>query len=370
VLLHSIERVLELPSVVEVVIALPLRYLTPARRLLDTQDWSVPVRCVHGGIERQDSVRKAVLQLRCNPNLILVHDAVRPLCDLETMQRVAEAAWRTGGAVPGLHPTETIQRVSSDGRILKTPPRDELYAIQTPQCFHASILSAALERAHREGFRGTDESSIVRWAGRPVVVVPGSSANIKITRPIDFEIAERLLPGRSAEGETVFRIGHGIDYHRLEEGRTLILGGVDIPFDKGLSGHSDADVLTHAVADALLGAAGLGDIGQHFPDTDPAHKGRSSLEFLAEIRGLLRDLGWIIQNVDATILAQRPRLAPFYRDMRKKIARSLGVPAEQISVKASTTELMNAEGRGEGISAHAVALLQKLRATSVRSGKD
>ena len=169
----------------------------------------------------------------------MVHDAVRPVCDRDTMRRVLDAAWETGAAVPGLPATETIQRVSRKGRVLATPPREELFAIQTPQAFHAGILRSALDRAGAAGFVGTDESSVVRWAGHPVVVVPGSPDNIKITRPMDLEIAERLISGSSRKedgadmSESTLRVGQGIDFHRLVEGRKLILGGVEIPFERG-----------------------------------------------------------------------------------------------------------------------------------------
>jgi 2-C-methyl-D-erythritol 4-phosphate cytidylyltransferase/2-C-methyl-D-erythritol 2,4-cyclodiphosphate synthase len=279
------------------------------------------------------------------------------------MLRVLDAAWKRGAAVPGLPATETIQRVSRSGRVLSTPPRQEFYAIQTPQAFHAGILRSALERAREAGFLGTDESTVVRWAGHQVVVVAGSPDNIKITRPLDLEIAERLLSGRPRENRVAdrsiseVRIGQGIDYHRLVEGRKLILGGVDIPFERGLEGHSDADALSHAVCDALLGAAGLGDIGQHFPDRDPFNRGRSSLEFLREVRAKIEGAGWAIRNVDATLLVQRPRMAPHAAAMRRNIAEALGLGPAQVNIKATTTEGMNAEGRGEGISAQAVALI-------------
>ena len=230
------------------------------------------------GVERTDS----------GADIILVHDAVRPFCDIETIKRVVDAAWRKGGAVPALPATETIQRVSRGGRVLRTPPREELYAIQTPQCFRAAVLRGALEKAEAAGFLGTDESSVVRWAGHPVVVVPGSPENIKITRRVDLLLGEALLSaGRSAAGQEndlMIRIGQGTDYHRLVAGRKLVLGGVEIPYEMGLEGHSDADALSHAICDALLGAAALGDIGRHFPDSDPAHRNRSSLEFLREVR--------------------------------------------------------------------------------------
>ena len=214
------------------------------------------------------------------------------------MRRVLEAAWIKGAAVPGLPATETIQRVSRKGRILATPPREELFAIQTPQAFHAAILRSSLERAYEEGFLGTDESSVVRWAGHPVVVVPGSPDNIKVTRPLDLEIAELLiekrLRGKNGIGmkDAKLRIGQGVAYHRLVEGRKLLIGGVDIPFDRGLEGHSDADVLIHALCDALLGAAGLPDIGVLFPNTAARHRQRNSLEFLQEVSRRLRRRGF------------------------------------------------------------------------------
>jgi len=248
-----------------------------------------------------------------------------------------------------------------------TPPRDELYAIQTPQGFRAGILRDALERAEREGFKGTDESSVVRWAGGAVAVVQGSPDNLKITSPLDLEIARMIASGRRLrraakekpeQRESKIRIGHGIDYHRLVAGRKMILGGVEIPFAKGLAGHSDADALSHAICDALLGGAALGDIGKHFPDTDPANRGRSSLEFLRAVRARVEQEGWKIRNLDATLLVQEPRLAPFMAAMKSNIATCLGLSPEDVSIKATTTEGLNAEGRGQGISAHAVALLE------------
>ena len=316
---------------------------------------------VRGGPTRQESVRNALMHARPDADLILVHDAVRPLCETELMRSVLTAAWQHGAAVPAVPATETIQRVSARGRILATPPREELFAIQTPQCFRSGLLRAALERAHRAGFLGTDESSVVRWAGHPVAAVPGTSTNIKITHPLDLSIAELIIgpPAAVPTERIMIRTGLGIDYHRLVEGRRLVLGGVVIPFEKGLEGHSDADVLTHAICDALLGAAALGDIGQHFPDTDPVHRGRPSLEFLSEVRAMLTRDGWQARNIDAVLVAQRPKLASFMPDMRRKIAACLGLPTEAVSIKATTTEGMNAEGCGEGISAHAVALVER-----------
>jgi 2-C-methyl-D-erythritol 4-phosphate cytidylyltransferase / 2-C-methyl-D-erythritol 2,4-cyclodiphosphate synthase len=365
ILLHTIERILSIEEIIQIVIALPPEHIPAAEAILRRQPLRVEARCIAGGATRQDSVRNGTMHICGDADVIMVHDAVRPVCDREMMLRVLNAAWKKGAAVPGLPATETIQRVSRRGRVLSTPPRQELYAIQTPQAFHAGILKSALDRAHAAGFLGTDESSVVRWAGHPVLVVPGSPNNIKITRPMDLALAEMLLskdPRKATVPElskSIFHIGQGIDYHRLVEGRKLILGGVAIPFEKGLEGHSDADALSHAVCDALLGAAGLGDIGRHFPDTDPAHRGRSSLEFLREVRARIEADGWAIQNVDATLLLQRPKVAPYALSMRQNIAESLGLNVSAVNIKATTTEEMNAEGRGEGISAQAVALLYK-----------
>jgi 2-C-methyl-D-erythritol 4-phosphate cytidylyltransferase/2-C-methyl-D-erythritol 2,4-cyclodiphosphate synthase len=367
ILLHAVESLLRLENIVQVVIALPAGQINRARKLIRQREWTVPVKCVRGGATRQESVRLALNRSSPQADLVLVHDAVRPLCDRETMQRVVDAAWRVGGAIPALPATETIQRVSRGGRVLATPPREELHAVQTPQGFHASILRSALERARKAHFEGTDESSVARWAGHSVAVVPGSPGNIKITRPMDLKVAELLLaermhqgaPERRAEGAPMMHIGHGMDYHRLVEGRKLILGGVEIPFEKGLEGHSDADALSHAICDALLGAAAMGDVGRHFPDYDPANRNRPSLEFLRAVRQRIEKAAWTIRNVDATILAQRPKLAPFMEAMRRNIAEALGIELERVSIKATTTEGMNAEGRVEGMSAHAVALLER-----------
>lgn len=360
ILLHTVERLAELDEVSLIVIALPPEHIQMAESILNRRPLPAEIKCVAGGPNRQESVRCGVAAVGPDQEFIMVHDAVRPVCDRDLVLRVLEAAARHGAAVPGLQATETIQRVSRTGRVLKTPPREELYAIQTPQAFRAEILRSSLEKAHAAGFLGTDESSVVRWAGHAVVVTPGSSENLKITRPIDLEIAARLIAGNPEHGMdmTKLRVGQGIDYHQLVEGRTLILGGVEIPFEKGLEGHSDADALLHAICDALLGAAALGDIGRHFPDTDPANRNRPSLEFLRDVRAKVEAAGWLTENIDATLLAQRPRLAPYMDGMKRNIAETLGLDPGAVNIKATTTEGMNAEGRGEGISAHAIALVR------------
>lgn len=363
VLLRTLDNILSVAAVSQVVVALPAEHMPGARALLEGRPARVPIDLVAGGDSRQESVRRGVVAVRPEIDVIMVHDAARPLCRPDVIARILESAWSRGSAVAGIPATETIQRVSRTGRVLATPPRRELVAVQTPQAFHGGILRSALERAAAEGFAGSDESSIVRWAGYPVFVVEGSPDNIKITRPADLKLAEILLRGEegAAMAASGMRIGHGIDYHRLVEGRSLILGGVAVPFEKGLEGHSDADVLAHAICDALLGAAALGDIGRHFPDTDPANRGRSSMEFLGEVLARIRAEGWTVVNVDATLLAQRPKLAPYMQAMRRNIAGALQIGAGGVNIKATTTEGLNAEGRGEGISAQATALLGRCR---------
>ena len=358
ILLHTVETIAALKAVTQIVIALPSEHIARAEAALADRSLRIRPECIAGGPNRQASVKNGCARVRQDVDVILVHDAVRPLCPCEVMEHALATAWEKGAAVPGLQATETIQRVSRKGRVLRTPPREELYAIQTPQAFKAGLLRESLGRAETEGFLGTDESSVVRWAGHPVTVVPGSSDNIKITRPLDMEIA-RLLFSRRETGKQPpdISIGHGIDYHRLVERRKLILGGVEIPFEKGLEGHSDADALLHAVCDALLGAAGLGDIGRHFPDTDPAYKGRDSLYFLNEVGKKIEAAGWVVGNIDATLLLQRPKIAPYADKMRLNIAKTLDLDIKRVNVKATTTEGMNAEGRGEGVSVQAVALL-------------
>ncbi|MBQ7454905.1 MAG: 2-C-methyl-D-erythritol 2,4-cyclodiphosphate synthase, partial [Clostridia bacterium] len=228
-----------------------------------------------------------------------------------------------------------------------TPDRSVLRAVQTPQGFSRALL----ERAHREiTDRCTDDAALVSRLGVPVRLVSGSPRNIKLTAKEDLAMAEFYLGGR-------LRVGHGYDAHRLVEGRKLILGGVDIPYEKGLLGHSDADVLLHAIMDALLGAAALGDIGKHFPPSDASYKDISSVQLLEKTAALLTEAGFSVQNVDATVVAQRPKLAPYLTQMRQNIADALKIDVSAISVKATTTEGMGFEGRGEGISAHAVALV-------------
>jgi len=307
-----------------------------------------------GGAERQDSVWAGLTKLGSDTELVAVHDGARPLLSLEVFLRLLEAAGQWGAAIPGVASKDTIKVVDQEGLVISTPDRSTLFAIQTPQVFRYDQLLAAYRQAYQDGFRGTDDASLFeRYIGR-VRVVEGDFNNLKITTPGDLVLVEALL----GQGEARMRIGTGYDVHRLVEGRKLILGGVEVPFTKGLLGHSDADVLLHAICDALLGAAALGDIGRHFPDTADKYKDIDSRILLRQVGQLLQKKGFSIVNIDSTIVAQQPKLASFIPAMAANIATSLEVSPELISVKATTTEGLGFEGRGEGISAQAVALIK------------
>ena len=302
-----------------------------------------PTVVVHGGATRADSVRAGLAE--AEGKLVAIHDAARPFVSGEVITRTLEAAWECGAAAPAVAVKDTI-KIASRGVVLNTPDRNTLYAVQTPQCFWRERYLEALDRVQGETASAvTDDCSLFEMAGFPVHLVEGEYANTKITTKEDLK------------GETSMRIGHGYDVHRLVEGRKLILGGVEIPYEKGLLGHSDADVLLHAISDALLGAAALGDIGKHFPDTDPRYKGADSLELLRQVGVMLREAGYTVGNIDSTILCQAPKLASHIPAMRQNIASALGIDAGAVSVKATTEEKLGFTGSGEGIAAHAVALI-------------
>ena len=317
-----------------------------------------PVQIVAGGATRAESAKNGVLA--AHGELVAVHDAARPFVSPAVIAAVLEAAARCGAAAPAVPVKDTIkQAVPGDGKtvpeaclVRSTPDRSTLYAVQTPQCFDRTQYLAALQELDAEKARlVTDDCSLFELTGRPVQLTQGDYANLKITTRED-------LPRPVQKEETRMRIGHGYDVHRLVEGRKLILGGVEIPFEKGLLGHSDADVLAHAVMDAVLGAAALGDIGQHFPDNDPAYAGADSLELARHVARILSEHGYRVENIDATILCQRPKLAPHIPAMRANLAAAFGLPVDAVSVKATTEEHLGFTGEGLGIAAHAVALIE------------
>lgn len=304
-----------------------------------------PCTVVQGGATRADSVRNGLAAAK--GQLVAIHDAARPFASEEVITSALQAAARTGAAAPAVPVKDTIKVADKDGKVVTTPDRATLYAVQTPQCFDRALYLQALEAVSGEkASLVTDDCSLFELAGLPVTLTAGDYANLKITTKEDLQ------------KENTMRIGHGYDVHRLVEDRKLILGGVEVPYEKGLLGHSDADVLLHAVMDAVLGAAALGDIGQHFPDTDPAYKGADSLALTREVAKIIAAHGYKVGNIDATILCQRPKLAPHIPAMRQNIADAFGLPLDAVSVKATTEEHLGFTGEGLGIAAHAVALIE------------
>jgi 2-C-methyl-D-erythritol 4-phosphate cytidylyltransferase/2-C-methyl-D-erythritol 2,4-cyclodiphosphate synthase len=336
----------------DVVVALPeeLAAVPPA----GLAGGAKPLEIVVGGARRRDSVEYAFRRVAGRADIVVIHDAARPFVTRETIARTVAAAAEFGAAIAAIPAHDTVKRAGADRVITATLPREEIFLAQTPQAFRTAVLKDALAIAGE----ATDEAMLAERAGHRVHVVDGDPLNLKITTPADLAIAERLLGGSTTRG--AIRIGNGYDLHRLVPGRPLILGGVTIPFERGLQGHSDADIVCHAVTDAVLGAAGAGDIGRHFPDTDSAWEGADSLELLRRAMALVRSAGFDIVNVDVVVIAQRPKLVPYVDAIRANVATALGCEASQISVKGKTNEGLDSMGAGESMAAHAVALLTRV----------
>lgn len=326
---------------------------------------------VAGGAERQHSVRRGVEALKAlYPELewVLVHDGARPLVTTDVVERSLAAAAVTGASVPAVPVKDTIKSADRDGIVVATPERSSLWAVQTPQAFRADVLLEAHARAEADAVLGTDDAMLVERLGIGVKIAEGDYRNVKVTTPDDLELVERWLAERagtamavcgSEGGETMIRVGQGFDVHAFAEGRKCIIGGVDIPHERGLLGHSDADVLLHTVADAVLGALGLGDIGRHFPDTDEAFKDADSMKLLEQVWAMAKERGYALGNADCTVIAQRPKMAPYVEQMAANIAHALEADASLVNVKATTTERLGFPGREEGIAAQAVVCLVK-----------
>lgn len=351
----AIDAFLAYPNTKQVVVALPVDQLKDKPAHPDGR-----VKYCAGGATRQETVLRAAACLEpCD--LIAVHDGARPFVTVERIHEVCRAAILCGAAFPALPLIDTVHFVK-DGAAVQTPDRKQLVAAQTPQVFTRNVFDIVL-RELASGRPVTDECSAAIACGIECRIVPGDRENMKITTPEDLQTAAQIAANQHLNGQTdkkeqtFMRIGHGYDVHRICEGRALVLGGVTLDVSFGLDGHSDADVLTHAIIDALLGAAALGDIGRMFPDTDPQYRGISSLILLQTAYQAVCAAGYRLNNLDATILCQRPKLAPAIPEMRKKLAQTLDVPVDAVSVKATTEEKLGFTGRGEGVSAHAVCLL-------------
>ena len=322
--------------------------------------WLAPlaprVRVVEGGDRRQDSVANAFDAIGSGADVVLVHDAARPFVSAALISRSIDAAAEHGAAIAALPASDTVKRAAG-GVIRETVPRESIFLAQTPQAFRHEVLRDAVALG-RSGVHATDEAALAEQAGHPVHIVAGDAANVKITTPADLDAARRQFDPNSRTPELPnSRVGFGYDLHRLVEGRPLVLGGVRVPSERGALGHSDADVVCHAVTDAVLGAARAGDIGRMFPDTDPQWKDASSVALLADAVALVRERGFTVANVDVVVILERPKLAPHREAIERRLAEALGIEPGQVSVKAKTNEGMDAIGRGEAIAAQAVALL-------------
>jgi 2-C-methyl-D-erythritol 2,4-cyclodiphosphate synthase/2-C-methyl-D-erythritol 4-phosphate cytidylyltransferase len=302
-----------------------------------------------GGTHRHESVYRGLLALPEDVDYVVIHDAARPFVSEKIIDDTLEQVLLYNAVVVGVPAKDSILiapgKEEGAGWASSYLNRDELVSVQTPQAFSRKLLLESMERAFASGRFGTDDGSLVLQAGFPLRVIAGEYENIKVTTREDLPME--------------IRVGNGFDVHQLVEGRKLILGGVEIPHEKGLLGHSDADVLTHAIMDALLGAAGEGDIGRHFPDTNKDYKDISSLFLLERVSRILKDKGCSVVNIDATLLCQRPKLAGYMEEMEKNLARVLGIDKDRVGIKATTTERLGFTGREEGIACTAVCLIHQ-----------
>lgn len=355
-LTHTVRALRDVSRIDEIVVV-----VSPTDPYIDEVSQHFPsnvrvLRC--GGRERAESVVNGLINAGFDRDAwVLVHDAARPCLRPSEAARLIDEVLgdsTVAGGILAVPVADTIKRADTSHRIVETVPRADLWRAATPQMFRVHELIKALS-GDLTGI--TDEASAMERLGRPVKVVPGRSTNIKVTEPSDAVLASLILGDSSV---VPFRVGQGYDSHRLVEGRLLILGGVEIPFELGLDGHSDADVLLHAITDAVLGAAALGDIGQHFPPSDPKWKGADSRMLLKAVVALAKEKGWTVVNCDATIVAERPKIGPHMPAIRASVAETLGVSEEVVNVKAKTNEKMDAVGRMEGMMAQAVVLMSRM----------
>lgn len=336
------------PAIEEIVVVLPADLVGEGPALVGQT--SRACRFVAGGERRQDSVRHGLSEMSPGVEVVLIHDAARPFADVALIDRVIAGAVEAGAALPAVPARDTVKRVDLDRLLVtETLPRGQIWLAQTPQGFQREVL-AAMMAASKADLDVTDEAMLAERMGHPVRIVRGDDRNVKITTPEDLAAARGALA-------PALRVGTGYDLHRLVEGRPLVLAGVTVPFERGPLGHSDGDVLCHSLTDAVLGAAGAGDIGHHFPNTDPQWKDAAGLELLARAAAIVREAGFRVTSVDVTVILERPKLVSHIALMRARLAGVLGVPIDAIGVKGKTNEGVDSIGRGEAIAAHAVAVL-------------
>ncbi len=359
ILIRSLETFLESKLFHTIILTSPSEHLDQTNSLLQEYGLAQDCKVVVGGVTRQASVKAGLDTLPSAVTHVLVHDGVRPLVSSEIVESCLSAAKQHGAAIVAVQVKDTLKSVEGN-QVKKTIDRSNLWRAQTPQAASLDLLRKAYAEADKQRFCGTDEASLLELIKCPVEIVNGSETNIKITLPEDIPMAEALMAQKNDSlSGSQFRTGHGYDAHRLVKDRKLVLGGVTIPHEKGLLGHSDADVVTHALCDALLGAIGAGDIGRHFPDSDPQYKGINSLQLLGEVFAKVASHGMQVVNADLTVIAQQPKLAKYLAQMQENLASACQAKPSAINIKATTTENMGFAGREEGIACHAVVLLAR-----------
>jgi 2-C-methyl-D-erythritol 4-phosphate cytidylyltransferase/2-C-methyl-D-erythritol 2,4-cyclodiphosphate synthase len=354
ILVHTVRAFINNSHINRIVVVVPADWIEQTNTLFDRYEVNViNLAIVAGGRRRQDSVQAGLEALDDDTAIVLVHDGARPLVSREIIDRCYLAALHNGAGIAAVPVKDTLKRGDDTGMVTATIDRTSLWQAQTPQAVRKELLEKAYR--HNGDADVTDESSLLEKAAIPVTLVEGAETNIKITRPEDLLLAEKII---CQYFTPKLRIGHGYDAHRFAENRQLVLGGITVPHSHGLAGHSDADVLTHALCDALLGALGLGDIGKHFPDSDERFAGVYSITLLEHVVALAHEQGYSLANADITLVCQAPRLAPYLDQMRELLGRTCEIDPSALNIKATTTEKMGFTGRKEGISCHAVVLLQ------------
>jgi len=353
VLAHALTPFAADPRIARIVVAIAAGDEARYAQSVAGEDTNRVLGPVQGGETRQDSVRLGLRRLAEDgfAGPVLVHDAARPFVSAALIDRAIAAMRSEIAAIPALPVTDTIKRLDDAGRIAETPPRDRLVSVQTPQAFDLRALLAAHERAHEQGLAGfTDDAALMEWAGHPVATFAGETANLKLTHPED-------MSGLDARALTV-RIGTGYDVHAFGPGDHVWLGGVRIAHERGVLAHSDGDVALHALTDALLGALAEGDIGTHFPPSDPQWRGAASSRFLAFAADRVAQRGGRIDHLDITVVCEAPRIGPHREAIRAEIARIASIAVSRVAIKATTSERMGFTGRGEGLAALATATVR------------
>jgi 2-C-methyl-D-erythritol 4-phosphate cytidylyltransferase / 2-C-methyl-D-erythritol 2,4-cyclodiphosphate synthase len=356
VIIRTLRSIRAVPGWQSIVLVVNPEIRDSVRDLVDREPGNREITIIEGGELRQDSVW-AGIEAVGNVDIVVIHDGARPLVSPHLIESTIMAV-RDGAdaAIAAVLVTDTLKRKS--GKAIETIDRTDLWRSQTPQAFRMTTLRTSLAEARRRDLTLTDESMAIERTGGQVILVPGDEKNLKLTNPGDAHLMEAILHGDRKRASTAPRTGIGYDVHRLVPGRRLMLGGLEIPFDHGLDGHSDADVLLHAIADAILGACAQGDIGRHFPPSDAAYRDISSLVLLERVNEIVAAQGFRVVNIDATIIAEAPQIGPYAEQMQKMIGAALGVEFSAVSVKATTNEGLGFAGRREGIAAMAIATVQ------------